>query len=284
VAVGIALAPLPAVAAEVEAVSLENLSVGLEFNRLNKGLDATTAISGSARLLSPDVFAAQVDNSVDTVKLTEVLARVNYKVNDHFTPYLLLGTSGLSFDDKYKFDIASLLGADTSVPYSDSLAVGYGFGAEGVLMALPAEMTLTYGVRMFTFTSSDGAAVPPEQISSLLVQINPIEKVNFSTDVTFREWDFSVGVQREYEFDGDFTVTPQFGYRHCSISMQTSTDVEYSPGMPSYLKGTFDRSLGGSLSSVTLGVTGRFQEYIGATLQVAVGDETGMTLAVTYEF
>ena len=286
VAVGVALAPLPAfaVAEKQDGFSLENLSIGLEFNYLNKGLDATTAISGTGRLPGVGTFTSEVENSVDRVKLTEVLARVNYQVNDHFTPYLLLGTSGLAFDDRYRLNLDSLRSVDTNVPYSDSFSLGYGIGAEGVLMELPAEMKLTYGVRMFTFKSSDSAAVPPQEISSFLTQINPVEKVDFSTDATYREWDVSFGVSREFELGDGFSVTPQLGYRHSSISLKTSTDVEYSPGVPYYLQGTFDRSLGGSLSSVTLGVTGGYLDYLVATLVLAVGDETGITLAVTYGF
>lgn len=284
VAVGIAVAPLPAFAKDYEDFSRDKLSVGLEFTYHNKGLDATTAVSGAARLPSSGTFTGHIDFSVDKVKLTEVLARVNYQVNDHFTPFLLLGSSGLSFDDRHKVEVSSLLSADTVVPYSDALSLGYGFGAEGILMELPAEMKLTYGLRMFTFKSSDAAAVSPEEISSVLAPLNPIENVEYSTDVIFREWDFSFGVSREYQLDDNYFITPQLGYRHSSISMKTTTEVEYSPGMPNYLKGTFDRSLGGSLSSVTLGVTGSYQDYIGVTLQVAVGGETGISLAVNYGF
>lgn len=284
VAVGIALAPVSTSAKEFEGFSPENLSVGLELNFLNKGLHATAAFSGSARLPSSGTFAEEVENSVNKVKLTEVLTRVSYQFNDHFTPSFLLGISGLSFGDRYRLNIPSLLSTDTTVSYSDSVSPAYGFGIEGVLMELPAEMKLSYGMRMFTFKSSDNSAVPPDEINNLLASINPVEKVNFSTDVTFREWDFSFGVSREYQFDNNFTVTPQLGYLHSSISMKAATDIEYSPGMPNYLKGTVDRSFGGSLSSVTLGITGSYQEFIGATLQLSVGDETGISLGVTYGF
>jgi len=196
----------------------------------------------------------------------------------------LLGTAGLSFDDSYEFSIDSLLSADLDVSYSDSLSVGFGFGAEGVLMELPAEMKLGYGVRMFTFSSSDESAVPPEEVSSQLAQLNPVEPMNFSTGATYTEWDFSIGVSREYRIDFDYTVTPQIGLRHSSISLKLDTEVAYSPGMPNYLEGTFDRSLGGSATSVTLGVTGSYQEFVDATLLVALGDEMGLTLAVTYGF
>lgn len=284
VAAGIALAPLPAVARSGESFSRENFSVGLELNVLDKGLGGTTAMSGTARVPFFDTFTAQADNTVENVKLTEVLARVNYQFNGHFTPYLLLGVSGLSFDDGYKLNVGSLLSIDTTVPYSDSLALGYGFGAEGVLLELPARMKLTYGMRMFTFSSSDSEAVPPEQISSVLARLNPIEKASFTTDVTFREWDFSLGVSREYDLDGDFSVIPALGYRHCSVTMDAATEVEYSPGMPYYMKGTVERSLGASLSSATLAVTGRYKKLVGATIMVALGDETGFSLAVNYGF
>lgn len=284
VAVGIALAPLSTPAKEFEGFSPERLAVGLEFNSLNKGLDATAAFSGSARLPSSGTFAEDVKTSVNKVKLTEVLTRVSYEFNDHFTPSLLLGVSGLSFGDSYRINVPALPSADTTVSYSDSVSPAYGFGIEGVLMELPAEMKLSYGMRMFTFTSSDSTAVPPDEVSNLLAPLNPIEKVNFSTDVTFREWDFSFAVSREFQFENDFAVTPQLGYRHSSISMKAATDVEYSPGVPYFLMGSVDRSFGGSLSSVTLGVSGSYQEFIGAALQLAVGDETGISLAVTYGF
>lgn len=284
VAVGFALAPAPAFASDFGDYSRDHLSVGLEFNSLKKGLDATAAFSGTAKLPTSAMFAEDVENSVGKVKLTEVLVRVGYRVNDHFTPSLLLGSSGLSFSDRHKLSIPSLLSTDTSVSYADSTSPAYGFGIAGVLMELPAEMKLSYGMRMLTFKSSDGTTVPPEEISNNLGSLNPIEKVNFSTDVTFREWDFTLGVSREYQFDENFTITPQFGYRHSSISMKAATDIEYSPGMPNYLKGTVDRSFGGSLSAVTLGVTGNYQEFISATLQLAVGDETGISLGVTYGF
>lgn len=283
-AIGFALTPLPALAADFQGFLLENLAVGLEFNSLNKGLDATAAFSVSARMPSSGLFAEEIETSVNKVKLTEVLTRVSYQVNDHFIPSLLLGISGLSFGDRYRFNIPSLLSTDATVSYSDSVSPAYGFGVEGVLMELPAEMKLSYGMRMFTFTSSDNTAVPPDEISNFMAALNPIEEVNFSTDVTFREWDFSFGVSREYQYDNNFAITPHLGYRHSSISMKAATDVEYSPGMPNYLKETVDRSFGGSLSSVTLGVTGSYQEFIDATLQLAVGDETGISLAVTYGF
>jgi hypothetical protein len=66
--------------------------------------------------------------------------------------------------------------------------------------------------------------------------------------------------------------------------MKAATDIEYSPGMPNYLKGTVDRSFGGSLNSMTLGVSGSYQEFIGAAILLAVGDETGISLAVSYKF
>jgi len=284
VAAGIALAPLPTYALEFEGFALENLSVGLEFNSLKKGLDATAAFSGNAKLPTSAAFTEDVENSVGNVKLTEVLTRVSYQFNDHFIPSLLLGVSGLSFGDSYKVNIPTLLSTDTTVSYSDSTSLAYGFGVEGVLMELPAKMKLTYGMRMFTFKSSDSTAVPPEEISNVLAPLNPIEKVNFSTDVNFKEWDFSFGVSREYQLDNNFSVTPQIGYRHSSISMDAATAIEYSPGMPNFLQGTADRSFGGSLNSLTLGVTGSYQEFIGATLLLVVGDETGISLAVTYGF
>jgi hypothetical protein len=269
---------------EFEGFALENLSVGLEFNSLKKGLDATAAFSGSAKLPTSAAFTEDVENSVGNVKLTEVLTRVSYRINDHFRPSLLLGNVGLSFDDRYKVNIPALLSTDTTVSYSDSTSLAYGFGVEGVLMELPAQMKLTYGMRMFTFKSSDSSAVPPEEISNLLAPLNPVEKVNFSTDVNYKEWCFSFGVNREYQIDNNFTVTPQLGYRHSSISMKAATDIEYSPGMPNYLKGTVDRSFGGSLNSMTLGVSGSYQEFIGAAILLAVGDETGISLAVSYKF
>lgn len=278
------LAPLPAFADEFEGFSLANLSVGLEINSLKKGLDATAAFSGTAKLPTSDLFAEDVKNSIGKVKLTEVLVRVDYEVNDHFTPSLLLGSSGLSFSDNYNLNIPSLLSTNTRVSYGDSVSPVYGFGIEGILMELPKEMKLTYGMRMITFKSSDSTSVPPEEISNLLSPLNPAEQVNFSTDVTYREWDFSFGVSREYQFGDDFSYTPQLGYRHSSISMKTVTDVEYSPGMPNFLQGTAGRSYGGSLSAVTLGVTGSYQGFIDVALQLAVGDETGICLAVTYEF
>jgi len=284
VAAGIALSPLPASAEEFGGFALENLSVGLEYNALNKALDATNANSGSAKLPSSAPYAEDFENSVDKVKLTEVLTRVSYRFNDQFTPSLLLGSSGLSFGDSYKINIPALLSTDTSVPYSDSASLAYGFGVEGVLMELPAEVKLTYGMRMFTFKSSDDTAVPPEEISNLLAPLNPTEKVNFSTAVTFREWDFSFGVSREYQIDNNFSITPELGYRHSSITMKAATDITYSPGMPNYLSGAVDRSFGGSLNSMTLGVTGSYQESVGATILLAVGDETGISLAVSYGF
>ena len=284
VAAGIALAPLPTSAEEFKGFALENLSVGLEFNYLSKGLDATAAFSGNATLPTSGAFAADVENSVGTVKLTEVLTRVSYRFNDHFIPSLILGLSGLSFDDRYKVNIPALLSTDTAVSYSDSSSLSYGFGLEGVLMELPAEMKLTYGMRMFTFKSSDSTAVPPDEISGSLASLNPNEKVNFSTDVAFSEWDFSFGVSREYQFDNNFSITPQLGYRHASISMKAATDIAYSPGMPNYLNATADRSFGGGLNSLTLGVTGNYQNFIGATLLLAVGDESGISLAVSYTF
>ena len=284
VAAGIALAPLPTYAAEFEGFALENLSIGLEFNSLKKGLDATAAFSGNAKLPTSAAFTEDVENSVGKVTLTEVLTRVSYRFNDHFIPSLLLGVSGLSFGDSYKVNIPALLSTDTTVSYSDSTSLAYGFGVEGVLMELPAEMKLTYGVRMFAFKSSDGTAVPPEEISNSLASPNPDDKVNFSTDVNYREWDFSFGVNREYQLDNNFTITPQLGYRHASISMKAATDIEYSPGLPNYLNGTADRSYGGVLNSLTIGVTGSYQEFIGATILLAVGDETGISLAVSYTF
>lgn len=284
VAVGIALAPLSTSAREFEDFSPEKLSVGLEFNSLNKRLNATAAFSASARLPSSGSYAEDVENSVGKVKLTEVLTRVSYRINDHFTPSLLLGSSGLSFGDRYKINSPYLLSTDTTFSYSDSLSLAYGFGVEGVLMELPAEMKLTYGMRMLTFKSSDNTAVPPDEVSNSLASLNPIEKMSYSTDVTFSEWGFSLGVSRVYQYDNNFTITPQFGYRHASISMKAGTEIEYSPGMPNFLQETVDRSFGGSLSSVTLGVTGRYREYIGATLGLAVGDETGISLAVSYQF
>ena len=64
VAVGIALAPLPAVAEEFAGFAFENLSVGLEFNYLKKGLDATAAFSGNAKLPASAAFTGAVENSV----------------------------------------------------------------------------------------------------------------------------------------------------------------------------------------------------------------------------
>lgn len=284
VAASIALAPLPASAEDFEGFAFEDLTVGLEFNYLNKGLDATAAFSVSAQLPSSGATAQDVENSVGSVKLTEVLTRVSYRFNDHFIPSLLLGVSGLSFDDHYKVNIPALLSADTTVSYSDSTSLAYGFGVEGVLMELPAEMKLTYGVRMFAFTSSDSTAVPPEEISSLLASPNPDDKVNFSTDVNYREWDFSFGVSREFQLDNNFSITPQLGYLHSSISMKAATDIEYAPGLPNYLNGTADRSYGGGLNSLTLGFTGSYQEFIGATILLVLGDETGISLAVSYTF
>ena len=284
VAVGLALTPLPAFSAEFEGFSRENLTVGLEINYLKKGLDATAAFSGSAKLPTSGMFAEDVEDSVGNVKLTQVLTRVSYQINDHFVPSVLLGSSGLSFSDRYRLNLSSLLSTDTSVSYSDSISPAYGFGVEGVLMELPKEMKLNYGMRMLTFKSSDSTAVPPDEISSLLAPLNPIEEVSFSTDVTFREWDFSFGVSREYQYDNNISITPQLGYRHSSISMKAATDITYSPGMPNFLKGSVDRSFGGSLSSVTLGVMGRYQEFIDATILLAVGDEMGITLAVSYKF
>ena len=284
VAAGIALAPLPASAEEFAGFAFENLSVGLEFNYLNKGLDATAAFSVSAQLPSSGATVQDVENSVGDVKLTEVLTRVSYRFNDHFIPSLLLGVCGLSFDDKYKVSIPALLSADTTVSYSDSTSLAYGFGVEGVLMELPAEMKLTYGVRTFAFTSSDSTAVPPEEISSLLASPNPDDKVNFSTDVNYREWDFSFGVSREFQLDNNFSITPQLGYLHSSISMKAATDIEYTPGTPNYLNGTADRSYGAGLNSLTLGCAGSYQEFIGATILLVLGDETGISLAVSYTF
>ena len=48
--------------------------------------------------------------------------------------------------------------------------------------------------------------------------------------------------------------------------------------------GTADRSYGGGLNSLTLGFTGSYQEFIGATILLVLGDETGISLAVSYTF
>jgi len=122
VAVGIALAPLPTAARGFEDISSEKLSVGLEFSSLKKGLDATAAFAGNARLPSTGLYAEDIKNSVGNVKLTEVLTRVSYQVNEHFTPALLLGISGLSFGDLYQINIPALLSTDTTVSYSDSVS------------------------------------------------------------------------------------------------------------------------------------------------------------------
>lgn len=284
VAVGIVWASTPTFAWEFQDYSRRDLSVGLEVNLINKGLDATSGVSGTTRLPLSGAFAADVENSIGKTKLTEVLVRVNYEFNENFIPYLLLGSSGLSFDDRYKINVQDLPSAEVAVHYSDAASIGYGLGAEGVLMELPAKMKLGYGVRFFTFKSSDDVAVAPEEINSLLAQLNPVEDVMFATGVSFTKWDISLGVSREYELEGSFSVTPRLGYRHSSVTVHAVTDVEFSPGMPNYVEAKFDRSLGGSLSSVTLGVTGTYAAFIGASLELAVGDETGISLAVTYGF
>jgi len=48
--------------------------------------------------------------------------------------------------------------------------------------------------------------------------------------------------------------------------------------------GTVDRSCGGSLNNATHGVTGSYHEFIGATILLAVGDETGISLVASYTF
>jgi hypothetical protein len=283
IAFGLTLAPFTAQAVEEEGFTTENIAVGLEFNTASKGLHGTTVFSGTATMPLSGSSLLGIENTVKKVKLTQVLARASYQVNDAFAPYLLLGSNALSFDDRYNVTLGSVLATDASVGYSDS-SFGYGLGFEGVLMTLPEEMKLTYGVRMVTFSSSASAAVPPEEISSTLENLNPVAKMRFSTDVTYREWDVSLGMSRDFAIDSDFTLTPQVGYRHASISMKTSTDVEYSPGMPNYILGETERSLGGSLSSVTLGAALSYQDFLSASLQLAVGDETSLNLAVTYGF
>jgi hypothetical protein len=283
VVAGAALAPLPALAEEFEGFSLENLSIGLEFSYLSKGLGAKTAISGTAQMPNSGAFAADVESTIDKVNLTEVLTKVAYQINGHFVPYLLVGVSGVSFDDDTKVDVASLLSTHTTVGYS-ALGFAYGFGTEGVLMELPAEMQLSYGVRMFAVKSSDDTSIPPEDVSSQLSALDPLEKVNVSTGASYSEWDFSLGLSRDYQLDESFVVTPQIGFRHSSITMKVNKDIEYSPGMPNYIEGQFDQSLGGTTNSVTLGVAGSFQEFLSGSLEVALGDELGITLAVGYGF
>jgi hypothetical protein len=284
VAVGLTLAPLLARAEDGEGFTTDNIAVGLEFNTASKGLHGSTVYSGTATMPISGGSLLDIDNTVKKVKLTQVLARASYQVNDQFRPYVLLGSNALSFDDRYNVTLGGVLATDTSVGYSDSFSLGYGLGFEGVLMKLPEEMKLTYGVRMVTFSSSAATAVPPEDISNALESLNPAAKVQFSTDATYREWDVALAVSRDYEIDSDLTLTPQIGYRHASISMKTSTDIEFSPGMPNYLLGKSERSLGGSLSSVTLGAALSYQSFIAASLQLAVGDETSLNLAVTYGF
>ena len=56
--------------------------------------------------------------------------------------------------------------------------------------------------------------------------------------------------------------------------MKAATNIEYSPGMPNFLIRTVDRSFGGGVNSATLG----------ATILLAVGDEMGIPLAMSYTF
>jgi hypothetical protein len=271
-------------AAAADRLTIDKLSIGIEFNSLNNSVEDTTTISGSARVPFLGTLSAEVTNSIDKIKLTQLLTRIEYQFNDHFTPYVLLGLNGLSFDDKYNAELDTLLGIDTKVPFSGGMSLGYGLGISGLLMELPQKARLTYGVRTFSFSSSDDTSVAPEDISRLLYELNPVEDVNFSTDVSYREWDFDLAVSREFKLDSDYSVTPQLGYHHASVSMDTSTSVEYSPGAPYFVKGSFDRSVDGSLSSITLGVSATYRRAVSASIQLVVGEVSGLTLGGKFSF
>ena len=178
----VTLAPLTAHAVEEEGFTTDNIAVGLEFNtgeqraarhhRLQRHRDHAAF---------PEASLLDIENTVKKVKLTQVLARASYQVNDNFTPYLLLGSNALSFDDRYNVTLGSVLATDTSVGYSDSRALGDGLGIRGRPdETARGEMKLTYGVRMVTFSSSAATEVPPEDISSALEILNPAAKMRGS--------------------------------------------------------------------------------------------------------
>lgn len=280
-AAGLAVSPVTAVAANDNlALSLDNLSLALELGGTAKTVDSTTSVSAFARQFPfVGTETLRIDSSVDDLELSEVLVRVSYRFNDQFTPYLLFGGASLSFDDEYTVAAADL-NADLTVPYEDAGAPVFGFGAEGTLLTLPAEVRLGYGMRMITFSSDDSASVTVPAVAARFPFVDP----EFSTDVDYTEWDFSLGVSRAFALSGDFSITPQLGYRHASITVDATTDVEYVLSGDEGLEATFERSIGGSLGSLTLGVAADYRRALGAAIEVVLGEESGGRLLLSFSF
>lgn len=280
-AAGIALAPLAATAAEDNlALSLGNLSVTLELGSTTKTVDSTTSVSALARRFPfVGTESLQVDSAVEDLEVSELLVRLGYQFNDRFAPYLLLGGASLGFDDEYTVKAADLDVAVT-VPFEDSGAPAFGFGAEGTLLELPAAIRLGYGMRMITFSASDSASVKIPAIAERYPFVDP----EFSTDIEYTEWDFCLGVSREFALTSDFSITPRAGYRHASITVDASTDVAYVLSGSEGLEATVERSIGGSLSSLTLGVSADYRRALSAALLLVLGEETGGRLLFSYTF
>lgn len=252
------------------------VKVGAEYGLLEQELDSVTesvVISNGV-----DSITGALEIGIDEVELQQGLVTIGYTISDYLMPYVILGTTNLSFDKTINGSI-SILGSTSLISYEyEAIGFTYGVGATGLISALPFETSLTYDLRYLMASSDD------DVIGNVLPAFTSLQ-YGTTAEVDYSQLSLLLALSRTFEIDKVVnSITPMIGYKISRVDMNIKDTLNVDTFSPINVALNTETNLENIMQSAVVGVSVKVNDRLSAGVNGMFGDESGVIAGVSYKF
>ena len=278
----------------VSSVFAGNFVVGVEYSNVEQDLETVYPILNEKVLQISDYYVnLEITENIKDINLIEELVILGYKINDNFTPYILLGNGNLSFNQEYMAIIKrnhagieldtseSFLLAESDFKENDLM---YGAGISGDLYKFENGIKFSYDANVRFMEINNEALwsyIPYYDYDSELHKVN--------TDVEYRKISGNLIVSKEFVINKKEevtvspilnSITPFIGVQVSQVDLNIVNTV--NNGDEEIIK--TEQNSDAVLTSAILGAEVKIKDNWLLKVNALVGDEKGYTAKVSYLF